>query len=80
MRGAGHPLCRYVFVVHTAIYLYGEERRNFGVWGGGAHSKCVKCTFHLDNIDSNEVIILKRLHLKINQESNLDYDINNVPT
>jgi len=74
MKGAGHPLRRFAFMAHTAIHFYGEERRNFG--GGGGHSKCVKGVSHLDIIDSNEVIKLKRLHLKINQQSNLDYDIN----
>ena len=34
MKGAGHPLRRYVFMTQTGIHLYGEERRNFG--GGGA--------------------------------------------
>lgn len=54
---------------HTGIYLCGEERRNFG--GGGGHSKCVKSIFHLDNIDSNEVIILKLLYLKAKSEQQL---------
>jgi hypothetical protein len=47
--------------------------------------KCVKGISHLppptlDNIDANEVIILKLIHLKINRKINLYYDVHNVAT